>query len=469
MRRKKIGAVVVTALLLSTIFPQNILAMEATSGVTSEIENTSEAIRAQSAGEEVKAGEAAGESAQEQINSLAEAGADEESDTQDEAAQTESAQTGTAQTNQQQTDGEQSSEEAQMQEEAGNEQTESTAEDVIRSGADTQLIDGTTAEAAAAETNEEVAEDMLELFAAKYTSLPEYDFLSLDIRSNCVYFARYMVPSLPMGLTTLADKKAIINSTKAVPGAIAISTMGNSYYGHVCYVEAVNGNQITTLHGGMGSYYGNHIVRVTGTATETKIIGYYVPEGGMVNAGTILPYKDVSSSSWYYDYVKFCFEEGLMTGTDDTHFSPDQILTRGMFVTILYRMEGSPDVTFTKKFGDVPDGQFYSSAVTWANKHNIVTGYEDSNNFGVSDPITREQLAVMLYRYADYNGQNTSIRNNLSSFPDRDSVSSYAKSQMQWAVAAELISGDQGKLNPQGASSRAVCATMINRFADKYL
>ena len=181
-------------------------------------------------------------------------------------------------------------------------------------------------------------------------------------------------------------------------------------------------------------------------------------------AKSVSDYTDVSSGAWYYQYIAHVSEGGLMTGTGNTTFAPEATLVRAQFATVLYRMSGAPSVDFSVKFTDVPEGQFFSLPVTWANNHGIVTGYSNSNSFGSNDPINREQLATMLYRYANYLDWDTSARADISGFPDCGNVTSFAYDAMGWAVASGMIKGDNGYLNPQGTVNRAVCATMIARF-----
>ena len=116
------------------------------------------------------------------------------------------------------------------------------------------------------------------------------------------------------------------------------------------------------------------------------------------------------------------------------------------------------------------DGHFYSDAVIWAAQNQIVTGYTDTGLFGPNDPITREQMAVMMFRYANYEGQNTSERKSLASFPDDENVQAYAVEALEWCVAKEIITGkgEEKALEPQGSTYRAECATIIMRFVEKY-
>ena len=187
--------------------------------------------------------------------------------------------------------------------------------------------------------------------------------------------------------------------------------------------------------------------------------------GLTVSAKDVSDYHDVHENDWHYSYVKDVSERGLMTGLDDTTFGPSQKLARGQFATIIYRMYGSPQTSYKALFNDVTDGNFYSVPVTWASQFGVITGYTDgSGNFGSADDITREQLATMLYRYADKLGYDLSVSETANNFPDKSSVSAFAIDGMNWCISKGIITGDQGKINPQGTVNRAVCATMISRF-----
>ena len=182
-------------------------------------------------------------------------------------------------------------------------------------------------------------------------------------------------------------------------------------------------------------------------------------------ANTTMRFADVSTSDWFYDEVYTVWSEGIMNGTSDTAFSPNNTLTRGMVVTMLYRMDGEPSVSTTATFTDVSSSAYYYRAVEWAADNDIVNGVGDGK-FAPDTAITREQLAAILYRYAKHDGRSTSQSKNLSSFSDVSSVSDYATTALQWAVGAGIITGDAGKLMPQGNATRAQAAAMFARFMD---
>ena len=184
------------------------------------------------------------------------------------------------------------------------------------------------------------------------------------------------------------------------------------------------------------------------------------------SAKAVSDYMDVQPGHWYYTYVADVSERGLMTGLNDTYFGAGETLARAQVATILYRMAGSPQTEYSGIFPDVPDGQFYSDAVLWANQKGIVTGYTDTGTFGPSNSITRQELAVMMYRYAQMEGKPVDAAGDLEKFPDADWLSSYAYSGMSWATGIGLIQGmgTDGRLNPQGEISRAECATILSRY-----
>ena len=180
------------------------------------------------------------------------------------------------------------------------------------------------------------------------------------------------------------------------------------------------------------------------------------------------PFTDVSEKDWFYGDVMFVYENGLMLGTSKTLFSPHGTATRGMMATILWRMEGSPAPKGKNSFTDVEDGKWYADAITWTAENGIFAGY-GKDKFGPDDPITREQLAAIFYRYADYKGYDLTVKENLDKFKDADKITDYAKTAMEWAVGSGLVKGKSGNLlDPQGTATRAEIAAMLHRFIEKY-
>lgn len=181
-----------------------------------------------------------------------------------------------------------------------------------------------------------------------------------------------------------------------------------------------------------------------------------------------LPFTDVSTSDWFYDDVAFVYENGLFSGTDSRSFSPNASMTRAMLVTVLYRLEGEPTVTGRSSFTDVRSGAYYEKAVIWAAANGIVTG-TDSTSFSPDAKVTREQLAAILYRYAQYRKLDTDASAKLNSFTDAGSVSAYASEALGWAVSEGLINGASGKLMPKGDATRAQVAAILHRFVKNVL
>ena len=185
-----------------------------------------------------------------------------------------------------------------------------------------------------------------------------------------------------------------------------------------------------------------------------------------------LPFTDIADNAWYADAVRYVYKHGLMAGTSATTFAPDVTTSRAMIATILWRMAGSPVVNYAMNFADVPQDQWYSEAIRWATSEGIVGGY-GNGLFGTNDPITREQFAAMLYRFAQEQGYDVSIgeNTNILSYTDVADLSEYAISAMQWAVGAGIINGtgDGSTLTPQGQATRAQAAVMLMRFCEEYV
>lgn len=177
------------------------------------------------------------------------------------------------------------------------------------------------------------------------------------------------------------------------------------------------------------------------------------------------PFTDVRSTDWFYDAVNYVYSEGIMDGTSVYMFSPNNATSRGMLVTILWRLAGQPVVTGTS-FSDVSSSSYYYYAVLWASKYGIVDGL-GNNMFGPDQAITREQFAVILYRYAQHCGYSTSANSTLVGYADSNKISSYALTAMRWACGAGLFEGDErANLNPQGQTTRAAAAKLLMTFQE---
>ena len=183
-------------------------------------------------------------------------------------------------------------------------------------------------------------------------------------------------------------------------------------------------------------------------------------------AETPLPFTDVTEGDWFYDAVRYAYETGLMDGVGDSLFAPNSETTRAQLVTILYRLEGEPEVSGTSGFTDVEAGTWYTDAVAWAAANGIVNGVSETE-FAPGKDITREQLATILFRYAEAKGYDVSARADLSAYPDADQIQSYAAESVAWAVAEGLIQGfEDNTLRPAGNATRAQIATILMRFCE---
>ena len=179
-----------------------------------------------------------------------------------------------------------------------------------------------------------------------------------------------------------------------------------------------------------------------------------------------LPFTDVKSGDWFYEAVQYVYDKGMMTGVSADRFAPASTTTRGMIVTILYRLENEPAVSGGSAFTDVENGAWYADAVAWAAANDIVNG-TSATTFAPNSPITREQMAAILYRYAAYKGYDVSQKADLSGYTDAASISGYAKDALAWANAQKLITGvTDTTLNPQGSATRAQVATILMRLCE---
>ena len=175
-------------------------------------------------------------------------------------------------------------------------------------------------------------------------------------------------------------------------------------------------------------------------------------------------FYDVPGSHWGAEAIDFVTSRELFGGTSAVTFEPERSMNRGMLVTVLYRLENEPNVWGGGSYTDVPEGMYYSSAVAWADGNGIVTGYADAA-FAPGRDITREEMAVVLYRYARYKGLDVTASTDLGRYTDADSISAYAQEAMAWANTHGLITADTtGALTPRGYATRAQVATILQRF-----
>lgn len=196
---------------------------------------------------------------------------------------------------------------------------------------------------------------------------------------------------------------------------------------------------------------------------DVTIMATFVKSGEEV---VDMPFIDVHPYNWFYQDVKYVYENGLMTGTAYDKFEPNTSMTRAMIVSVLHRLEGSPKPHRTSPFQDVADNAWYKDPIDWAEGTGIIHGYSVSE-FGPNDPITREQMAAILYNYSQYKGKNVSARANLKGYSDYDQISGWAMDVMRWAHAEGLINGmTKNTLEPQGNATRAQVAAIFQRYLE---
>ena len=220
-----------------------------------------------------------------------------------------------------------------------------------------------------------------------------------------------------------------------------------------------NGSTIKVTDKGNGKY------TFTMPNGKVSVDVTFVPKGQWTN-----PFVDVPEGAWYYDGMKFVYENGLMAGTSSNTFSPDVTTTRGMLVTILWRLAGSPNIEdeiWGYPFKDVDANAYYATAVYWARMNGIVAGYSDEL-FGPNDTITREQMATILYRYAQHKGYDTTAKADLSKYTDAAQIGPWATEAIRWANAEGLVNGTSTTtLTPKGSATRAQVAVILTRFCEK--
>ena len=261
-----------------------------------------------------------------------------------------------------------------------------------------------------------------------------------------------------VSVNTAANGTVSVSPRNASKGAtVTITVTPNEGYvlGTLTATDA-NGDTISLTNAGNGKY------TFTMPSSKVTISATFVAEGSQ---GTQMPFTDVASGEWYYEAVQYVYNNELMNGMSATTFEPNSTTTRGMIVTMLYRLENEPTAA-SAGFSDVAEGQWYTDAVNWAAANNIVNGYGD-DQFGPTDTITREQMMAILYRYAQYKGYDVTASADLSAYTDAANISSYAVSAMQWAVGEGLINGiTDTTLVPGGSATRAQVAAILMRFCE---
>lgn len=227
--------------------------------------------------------------------------------------------------------------------------------------------------------------------------------------------------------------------------------------------ELTSGAALTANHRYLNGTEGSVTITVLSDAAVISTEGYWI----LTESGEdVTPFTDLTQSKdWFYDAVRFVIDEGLFNGLSETVFSPNSSMDRSMLATVLYRMAGSPSVSYAGTFPDVAEGQWYTAGIEWAASCGVVTGYDDGT-FLPATSVTREQIALMLYRYAgEYLGLATDERGELNPFSDGSRVSFWAEEAVCWAVGAGILSGfDDGSLKPGNTATRAEVATMLQRM-----
>ena len=225
-------------------------------------------------------------------------------------------------------------------------------------------------------------------------------------------------------------------------------------------VSDKNGNQIELTKKTDTEYtFKMPASKVTVNATFSKIIVDPEPSS--------MPFTDVSENAWYYNAVRYVYENGMMQGVSDTEFAPTLSMNRAMIVTVLHRLENTPVTTNINQFTDVQSSQWYTEAVQWAAEQGIVSGY-GNGQFGTTDNVTREQLAVILYNYTKHIDGDVSVISDMTIFTDANSISNWAEDAISWAVGVGLMSGKGNNiLDPTGTATRAEVAQMLINYCTK--
>jgi exopolysaccharide biosynthesis protein len=327
--------------------------------------------------------------------------------------------------------------------------------------------------------------------AGTVTTIPANTSLSVTSVSGDYGYTKYMsytgwiyIPSCTR-IANLSTAAAVISSVDERPANASLTVTWNSVPGAAGYIYKIiqlagapdPGNENESLNSVQLAY-----------AENTRATSVTVPAASMTNGkyikvaigvvyptttvwstkyiiGSELPFTDVPTTAWYYTPVKYVYNAGLFSGTSGTTFSPDTTMTRGMMVTVLYRLAGQPAVSGTLTFTDVATGSYYYNAVLWATQNGIASGYS-STTFGPDDNVQRQQAIIFIYRYASMAGCDMSITPGftLTGYSDYSSIASYAVTAMTWAVNKGIISGNGNQLFPAENATRAQLASMLYNF-----
>lgn len=287
------------------------------------------------------------------------------------------------------------------------------------------------------------------------TIAPKTDFTTVKVQQRSSGGGEPAKPSFPVKISNSGDGVAKVDKSYASAGdkvTITVTPGRNATVQHITVTDE-DGERLKLTENRDGTY------SFTMPSGAANVYARF--------SGSGLPFADVPSGSWYYDDVAYVYDTGLMTGLTATAFGPNLSTTRGMIVTILWRMENEPAAKHGCPFADVRRGSYYEQAIAWASENGIVTGF-DSSTFAPDRAITREQLAAILFRFAAYRGMDAvTLRENLSSFQDQAAISAYAVSALNWAVGEGLMQGTGDKLEPTGNATRAQVAAMLRRFMQR--
>ncbi|MBD5134029.1 MAG: S-layer homology domain-containing protein [Clostridiales bacterium] len=249
----------------------------------------------------------------------------------------------------------------------------------------------------------------------------------------------------------------------AAVGSGLIWTAGTGVVRDGTLVDATEGREVAS--GGALAVGHRYLAGTDVSLVVTSSSAQWMGEGEWaVTAGeAVLPFPDVPLGQWYYDDVAYVYQKGLFGSTGSGYFEPYSMMQRCMMTTVLYRLAGKPPVSYTPMFRDVPDGQWYTSGTIWAGQLKVVTGKGDSQ-FDLFSNVTRQEIAVILYRYAEKMGYDVSQTADLSGFSDNASVASWSRQAVSWAVSVGILKGSGGALRPTGDATRAEVAAMFHRF-----
>ena len=306
------------------------------------------------------------------------------------------------------------------------------------------------------------------------------DCLPTPIRSGYAFLGWYLSDGTRVDETTVftqnttltahwayippADPSYQIAVPATLNGAVTVSpTSAKEDQVVTITVTPNSGYELTALT--VTDFFGNQVdISRNSDGTYSFVMPASQVTVSAVFAPAQLPFTDVTEANWYYDEVYYVWANGLMQGTSAATFGPNVDTTRAMVVTILWRLEGEPASGYDMDYSDVAGGAWYAGAVRWATEHGIVNGSE--GQFYPGGTVTREQLAAMLYRYAQYKGYDLTAGGDLSGFADAGAVSGWAETSLAWAVSQSLIQGSANQIDPTGSAIRAQLAAILMRFME---